>query len=409
MRRITGHSFGSFGSFGSLLISVAIAGCFQSQDVLSTRDAGAAPPDTGPAWNGGPPLTVDAALPPIDEPEVGPDERPSDDPGAGGWIDPPPASSNPCCDLGELVGLGDPTHQSFAPVVAWGGDAWGLAWAETSAPADDPSEPDHALFAELDADARPIAPPASVWGLGFPTALAYESGRYAIAAREPGRNPGPASYVGVLDPTGALVDFVAVDEFVHGVERYPAAHAWIALTASRVTSLRRYDDALDPVGAPVELSENVGLYAELVALKSRLVAVLPAPDGVMHATFAGSELEPVSTGLLVRPGTYTSSGGFEVRGNASAATAMRDTVVAIAMDMTDVWSVVYDPFRDAVVSGPMRIARSPADGGPDEAPDGWPRQCAVAAAGRDHYVVAFWQNGGGPEHPIYARRVDVRR
>ncbi len=453
----------SFRSWTIPIIWIAIAGCYQSQNVLTTRDGGGSgPPDSGPAWNGGPPPTVDAALPPIDEPEVGPDERPSDDPGAGAWMD-PPVSSNPCCEMGELVGLGDPTHQAFPPLVAWGGDAWGVVWAEQGAPADDPSEPDHVIFAQLGADARPIGAPTSVWGLGVPEALAYASDRYAIGARRPGR-AAMNSYLGLLGPTGALVDFVPVDEFVDAVARYPVAHAWVALTGSGPMSLRRYDDALDPVGAPIDVGEGFAIYSGLVALKSRLVAVVPTLDGVMHATFGGSELVPVSNGLLVRPGTYTNASGFEELGLATAATAMRDTVVAVVMDGTDLWSVVYDPFFDAIVNGPTRVVRTPAldgldvagdpeggtvgvcyvdgdgpyggyrDGTPQEStrirfvllgPDGTqlgtpvtiadteglrPLSCAVAAAGRDAYVVAFWDRWTFVDHfPIFARRVDVRR
>lgn len=459
------------GTLAALVASITAGSCYQAQDVLFTMDAGrGGAEDAGRRWEGGPPPTVDAALPPIDEPDVGPDERPSDDPSAGGWIDPPPASSDPCCDVGELVGLGDPSRQAFPPLVAWGGDAWGVAWADQAAPVfDHETDPDHALFAQLDTDARPIMPTARIWGLGRPFALAYASGRYAIAAFPPGINT-DFSYLGVLHPAGALVDYVAVDvgEQIQDVSRFPAAHAWVVMTRRGPgASLRRYDDALDPVGDPIPLGDIRADYgATLVALKSRLVAVVPTREGVQHATFAGSELEPIGAGLLVRPGTYRSEYGVDELGVATAATAMRDTVVAIAMDTTDLWSVVYDPFRGEVVSGPMRIARSPAylghdvagdhEGGtvgvcypdgdapyggyhgdpptpgpaPDRVrfallgPDGAPLgtavtiasgllnavSCSIACVGRDRYAVALWDADGlDPGFAIFAATVRVRR
>lgn len=272
------------------------------------------------------------------------------------------------------------------------------------------------------------------------------------------------AYLGVLHPAGALVDYVTVGESIWDVARFPAAHAWVVI--NRLGALRRYD-ALDPLGDPIPLGDIwVGSGVALVALKSRLVAVVPTREGVSHATFAGSELEPIGAGLLVRPGTYRSEYGVDEVGVATAATAMRDTVVAIAMDRTDLWSVVYDPFRGEVVSGPMRSARSPAylghdvagdheggtvgvcypDGdapyggyhgdppspgpapdrvrfallGPDGAPLGPPVtiasglfnavSCSIACVGRDRYGVALWDADGlDPGFAIFAATVRVRR
>ena len=477
----------------AVLVCFSANGCYLSHGAPSgadagpravdpRRDTGPTPRDAGARADAAVPLppTIDASLPPLDEPDVDPDGRPSDDPGADDWLDPPAPSGDPCCVVGDVVGLDDPTHQASVPVVAWASDSWGVAWADSSAPGL-PGEPDHALFVRLDGDARPLMPRRTITGVGYPTALVYAPGRFAVGLHRTGWPPSYDTYLGVLDRNGGLVDVTAVPEIVSAVARFPLAHAWVAATrdgrAGAETApvrLRAYDDALDATGDALELGSNRADHTiGLASLKSRVVALRATDEGVMQTTVGSATLEPVSEGLVLRAGTYLDERGGPHVGAMLAAAALRNTVVVVAMDRTDVWSAVFDPFVGAVTAGPTRVATSPSYGpfgagaddvgdpvgacysdgagpyggyvnvmgegrrairtgppapdrivfallGPDGTLIGEPvtvasdlhyvAACAVASAGLDHYVVVFWNaDWDGPRHSILAARVDVRR
>jgi hypothetical protein len=281
------------------------------------------------------------------------------------------------------------------------------------------------------------------------------------------------SYLGILTEAGALADVTVVPETATQVVRFPAAHAWVVATFLSTggltvdVGLRAYDDALDEIGGAIPLGVSPpDRPLALVSVKSRIVALRATEDGIVQATFAGDALERVSEGALMRPGTYVDERGEPRVGAAIAATASRDTVVAVAMDRTNLSSVVFDPFSLAVTDGPTVLAQSPADGGhaiaadaiggtlgvcyPDGAgpyggyvgedragppdadsvrfallgPDGarigepvtiatdlrYVAACAVAAAGRDRYVVVFWNAArDSRRHSILAAAVTVRR
>lgn len=390
-------------------------GCYLSHE--RPNDAGLGPPrmDAGPpsARDLGPdvrldggslPPTIDASLPPIVEPDVPDGARPSDDPDASTWGDPPPTSGgDPCCTVGESVGLDDIANQAGNPVVAWNGATWGVAWYDQPPPGAGRAG---AVFLELDATAHPLRPRVPIDGMGSTSALVWYGGRYLLAASPPGWRLPPPSFVGVLDRRGALADVTLVPETAKALARFPAAHAWAVATyedtgsETRPVRLRLLGDDLDAVGSAVELGEaTVDTSVAIVALKSRLVALRVTEDGIVQHTFAGAGLAPISTGVALRSGTFLDEYGIPHVGQALAATGMRDTAVVVTMDRSDVWTVVFDPFADAVVAGPTRIAPSPAAGGLAVAADNAGGTLGVCYADGEGPYGGYVIGGGDPGDP----------
>jgi hypothetical protein len=183
----------------------------------------------------------------------------------------------------------------------------------------------------------------------------------------------------------------------------------------------------------------------VVALESRLVVLRETREGVRTRTFVGADLSGASTSLVTPPSGLVGPAPF-------AATRLRDAVIVARVDRGHVATVVFDPFADAVVAGPRRVASTDASEcfgiaaddlggtagicfragsetpagidfvlvGPDGAALGAPvalarglfnpSGCAVGVADVDRYVVVVWDAvADGVASNILAMTVTVRR
>ncbi|MDQ3036228.1 MAG: hypothetical protein M3Y87_27755 [Myxococcota bacterium] len=422
------------------------------------RDAG--PPPT--------PMPIDGGPLPDDEPDVVPGERPSDDPSAGGWIDPPPAGSNPCCDVGEVIGLDDPERPTTRPVIAWNGREWGVAWQDeerTGAP--DPAF--RVRFRRLDRAARPTSAAADVPGVsGFPSALAWGGGRFGLltTAPEDARVVAPSATLAVLDAEGRLVDWAPVAASEHGgaLARYELAHGWAMATYRDIDGGGRGESRLVVYGGALDLRAERSLgetrYHDhvslaIVSMKSSLVVAQSRDDGIALRTFTGGTLDEGPSALFDAGLALAPPRGTGGAAGALGATRFRDTVVVAANGSDAIRVAVFDPYRGALLGSPAVVgtttmSTSPGIGaddqggtigicyptsvegatepngidfvliGPDGARIGAPvtiadglsfvTACAVGASGRDEYTVVFLvASWSSPRHSIRAARVRVRR
>jgi hypothetical protein len=456
------------------LLSIATAavscasGCYlahgRDAPAASERDASPGAADAGPGHDAGAPRTeTDAGAPPLppppplpdDEPDVGPDERPSDDPGAAEWLD-PPRGFGVCCEVGEVVGLDDVTRQGSPPRVAWDGTEWGVTWADQASPSPESAGPPRTLFRRLDADARPTIGAVTVDEVGAaPTAMAYGNHRFGVVSvtgrfrHRPGR-------LFVIDRAGLIRDERAFPDRLGGVAiaRHPAVHGWATVAngddpegdGTARAHLLVFDEALAELARrELEWVRTDGASSAIVASKSVLVVASGQPSAVIR-TYTGASIEEVDA-------TDVGPLGTELAG-----AAFRDTAVFAARDYGrgPLRTIVWDPFERRVVSPPQIVAPTrsgqglgiagdsvggtlgicyPTGGGEgfrdpdaltfmlvggDGAPIGAPvviasgfryvASCAVASAGLDMYVVAWWNAAPEePRHSILAARVSVRR
>ena len=441
-----------------------MAGCYLShgREAPSGRDSDAAPraADSGSAVDAGAPV-LDASTPPSpplpplpdDEPDVGPDERPSDDPDADEWMD-PPSGLGTCCEVGEVVGLDDIERQASRPRVAWDGTEWGVTWGDQPAPSAGGLL--RLLFRRIDGDARPTIGMVTVDEAGAaPTAMAYGNHRFGITTVTGRTGPRPGRLV-VIDRDGRIRDERRFPDDLGGVAvtRHPAIHGWATVATESDpegdSSTRAHLLVFDESLAEITRQELESVHTDtagsaIVASKSVLVVASGEASTVIR-TYRGPSIEEVDVtdvGLL----------GPELAG-----AAFRDTIVFAGREFGrgPLRTVVWDPFERRVISPPQNIGPTrsgsslsiaadsiggtlglcyPTGGGegvrdpdaltfvllgPDGAPIGAPvvvasgfryvASCAVASAGPDTYVVAFWNAGwDSPRHSILAVRVGVRR
>ena len=380
-------------------------------------------------------------LPPSDEPDVEPGERPSDHPDADEWIDPPSAGDDdPCCEVGELVGVGEPGRRGSSPIVAWNGVEWGTAWFD-----------ERVVFRRLDVNARPaselVVVPTPIGELGE---MAYGNHRFAMVRGEPSLGG-----VVVVTRDGALLDDVPLPDGLAGrsIARFPLTHGWAAIGTRSL-------DGTVALGEMIVFDEGFALVARhdlgliqpggfgfdpaVTSAKSVLVAATADPDrGTVVRTYGGRAVErqeQVVAGEL---------------GGELVATTLRDSVVVVGRtDEGVVRARVWDPFARTFRSDVVQLDRAdgdqglgvaaddrggtigvchpkrlaPGEGNPDAVvfallgPEGQPlgdpivagsgydyvAACAVAAAGQDRYALLIWD--AGHEAPsIRAGLVRVRR
>jgi hypothetical protein len=397
-----------------------------------------------------------------DEPDLGPDARPSDD--DDGWLDPPAGSTDPCCDVGPLVGLDDATRQASQPVVAWDGESWGMAWADMPNPIESADVPVDVAFLRLDTTARALIPRAPTERIGLPTTLAWGVGRFVVGTRftSPWTVP-QRSRIARMTRDGSVEAMVEVLHVVASVTRWPGAHAWVVATfddhhdettedGTSVPMLQLLGDDLLPIGSARMLERTwAGEELEVVALKSRLVLIDETSEGVRQRTFTDRDLSMASSGLITGPALMMVRGGLRTHARLSA-TRLRDTVITARVDEGVVSAVVFDPFADAVVAGARRVAETAGDQGlsvaaddlggtaaicfgrgeaatrgfvlalvgPDGGAIGEPvellgstehsSECTLAAAGLDRYVAIIRvTNADGIRQNVFASTVTVRR
>ncbi len=272
-----------------LLASVVAVGCYQrhaagSAPAASTdagdRDAGG----LGGARDAGPPVRSDAGtdaevpLSPVPVATVGPDGRPSDDPSAGGWGDPPDLGpGDPCCEP-----IGDPIDIPFSdapwgiPAIEWNGDGWGVLY-----PRED------AGFQELDRDGARIGPVRRLGRMavtGEDLGFEWAGGRFfaVLPTEEPG-----VSMSGLIDRRGVRAAGWVDRGNVLSVAFVDHMRRWIAFRQERgpdglgAAVVVELDDRLVEVNAET-LVTGSGRYrarpGPIVGLKSRTVAFLAGPE-----------------------------------------------------------------------------------------------------------------------------------
>jgi len=441
------------------------AGCYLSHGrdaPPAERDASRGPPDArSPARDAAPPIPAsDAGAPPLpplpdDEPDVEPGERPSDDPSASEWTD-PPSGSGSCCVVGDVVGLDDITRQASPPQVAWDGAEWGVAWRDHFSPATTEGDPSRTMFRRLAAEARPAIEAVVVDSVGAsPTGMAYGNSRFGVVTRT-GRDGVEPGRLFVVDREGRLRDEAAFPSLFGGVAitRHRAVHGWATVATERDPEgdgrtrahLVVYDEALGEIARrALESLSTEGAASAVVSSKSALVVASGEPSAVIHTyvTTSIEEIDATDVGPL---------------GSELAGAAFRDTAVFAGRSYArgPLRTVVWDPFERRVLSPPQIVAPTTSgqglgigadsiggtlgvcyptggvDGirdadaltffliGPDGARIGEPvviasgfryvATCAVAAASRDTYVVVWWNaSWESPRHSILAARVIVRR
>lgn len=393
--------------------------------------------------------------PPDDEPDVLPDERPSDDPSADDWIDPPPSSGDPCCDVGELVPL-DPVGVGgiTRAVVTWEGAEWGLAYRWRMEPTS---------FVRLDRTAHPTVDARVLAEVAQrPIDMAWGNHRFALLTMSEVFDEPLGAIVHILDRDGAVLEqWTVAGPPADGVAiaRYPAVHGWaLALDTGAprgdrtFTHVRVLGDAGSTVAdvalaaLPVTSSDTPGPFlSALVSVRSRLVTVRATADGAYVDTLVGPELLSAWPSAQIFVGEPLSISAARLRDHVVVVGAERDDagtgIRALGLDpFTGGIGDVHVMARDAGTLTTPRIAgddkggtalmcweESTAGGrlsvwvalvDEDGAPIGTPMRvtdatriegpCSVGSSGLDEFVVLI-HDIGAPEHTLYGARIAVRR
>lgn len=428
--------------------AASISGCPTSYDIDAPIDAaidpnaidgsvdaagdpgdGAAPDDTGTvvdasrSW-------PDAAIP-SDEPDVAPDARPSDDPSASGWIDPPVIGADQdCCSTGARVDLATEDadlSDGGPPSLAWDGDEWILTWPG----------PNGTVMRHLDASAQPISPRTALGTLVMPSAWGHHqlagwtaSGEQQFALSFFDRN---GAQIGSSEATRASLHPVEVT-------RHAAIHGWATMAFFRPAgsdavrhSLVTRTDGQTSVELDLGRAEPYGggVLAGIVSVASRLVTY-------DNDAFTTTVRVLADAGLVASAPILLDVGGY------ASAARLRDTVfLAITPDRSAGQGFVLDPFAGTVgaatsigpIAGYFRMAGDDVGGtvgacymdgntvrfalfGPTGTPlgrsislspsySGIP-SCAIGSASQDTYVVA-WYGPSVARGNIHATVVHVGR
>lgn len=329
----------------------------------STREGGIA--------DGGLRLFDGAPFPDAEGP-VAPGERPSDDPGAADWLPSPPASDDPCCTVGEIVGIDDPVDEVTMPVVAWNGSGWGVAWRDF-----EHVEPHDLIgFRSISELAEPLGSVSLLDGIvGIPAGLAWGNGRYALLLTH------GSSMLVILDRDGLPRMARGFPRAYDGaVARYVIARGWVVATIDededagedrRHAHLELYDDALRRVGPSRELGPALNLdrwSIDLVDMRSRFVVLQAAPDGVWIRTYEGAGLAPVHEDL--RSMNFGAPRGGVPSASVLMGARLRDEVMTTFIEHGSLWSLSIDPWTnelgEPVSLVEIRHAYSPAIAGDDK-------------------------------------------
>lgn len=304
------------------------------------RDASSTDLDAGPP-SVTPPVVDDDDLPPLPptEPAPDPDDRPSEE--DDDWLvdeGTPGPDFGPCCEETPIVDVSD-DHVVGAPVVAWDGARWLVAWPEG-----DPMSPRVALRF-LDARANPLGAVRHLPAFaGMPRALAYGNGRFGLLS-DTSFEGRPRVVLTVLDAELRVRANHLVEEegLALAVGRHPAVGGWIVAHGFRDrTRLDAVDDAMRRTARFTirERAERVGL----VDFKGRSVVVHAASNHVEVHSFVGRLEHQGSFVLPSVPGNTRGSTAF-------SATRLRDrAIVSVrgAHERPDggVHVFGYDPFAD---------------------------------------------------------------
>jgi hypothetical protein len=388
--------------------------------------------------------------------------KPSEQPSATRWIQPPTAASNPCCDVGALQGIDNPNSQASAPRIAWNGPGWTVTWADFDGVA--PWEVRTPTLRLVDGRGYPagdliaLSGPASRPMAGLPTAVGWDRDRFALVAATPSgfRTPALDALVLLVDEQGSLRSFRAIERASDGgaLTRFAAASGWAVLTyddldggASGASRLLLLDDDLRPVGREIDLGRTVHAdfrSFELVAVGDRLVTVQATLSGIRVRTFVGRALEePPGLGLVIQAGSSEDPSAPRDRSGAPIGMAvspiaamgagrLRDRVIVAATDRERVRTWVFDPFSGQL-SGGNAVGSSTAyrapvvsgedvggtagicfTDGPDSrhdadslrfslvGPDGESRGEPVTIASGLRYVASCAVSAGGPDEYLVA-------
>ena len=345
------------------------------------RDVGFTEVDAGPP-SITPPVVDDDDLPPLPptEPTPDPDERPSED--DDDWLidegEPGPDFGR-CCEDTPIVDVsGD--RVLGAPVVAWDGSRWLVAW-----PAGEPEAPRVALR-YLDARANPLGSIQFLSSFsGMPRGLTYGNGRFGLLT-DTSFEGRPRVVLTVLDPDLRVrANHLVEDEgLARAVGRHPAVGGWIiAHTFRDRTHLDAIDDDMRRT-ARFTIAKS-GERVALVDFKGRVVVVHGTPGEVEVHSFVGRLEHQTSFALPPVRGDVGLSSAF-------TATRLRDRAVISVRGAHALDGVVtfgYDPFSDerSVFESTWSIS-GPADHG-------------LASAGNDTLdAVAYYgrlEEVGAPE------------
>jgi hypothetical protein len=309
---------------------------------------------------------------------------PAQRPSASPWMDPPGVSTEPCCDVGALLGADSLDSQASHPAAVWNGAGWALAWGDFNG--HQPSRGEIPMLRLLDENAQPMPGPIAVQGpterphAGVPTAIGWDQGRYALLAATPSnyQREALAAQLLLVDERGTLLKSASIERASDGgaLTRFSAASAWALATyddldggRSGASRLVLFNDELERIGKAVDLGRT--LYAdwrtiEVVPLESRLVVAQATDAGIALRTFAGPNLDegppvaPVPTGSWFEeaPTSRTDTMLKERTVAAIGAGRLRDTVVLAAMNHAQVRTWVFDPIRNAVLAGPTTVGSS---------------------------------------------------
>lgn len=403
----------------------------------STRDGAIA--DTGPRLFDG------APFPDAEEGPVAPGERPSDDPSADDWLPSPPASDDPCCTVGEIVGIDTLEDQGGVPAIAWNGNGWGVAWNSFR------DFTYHQLaFRSLSETAEPIGSVSFFEGFaGTPRGLAWANGRYGLLVTN-------SSVLAVLDRDGLPRTALSLDRFHDGaLSRYVNAHAWVVATVDEEndTRLAMYDDSLREVGRSYALGETMPLdrwSIDMVDMRSRFVVLQAAPSGVWIRTYEGPDLDVIDERL--REMDFGAPRGGVPSSSTLMGSRLRDQVMTAFIERGSLWAMSVDPWTHELGEPTelveVRHAYNPGvagddkqgvagicfiDGGADGNPDevwfaavntsgqmvGAPVRiateldfaaaCDVAAGDAGEFFVIWWAaTGRTPRHGVLGARVTLR-
>lgn len=378
--------------------------------------------------------------PVVDEAILGP--RPSDASSARAWIGSPAVDTTPCCDVSEIVALGDEPRHVSMPVITWNGESFGAVWSVLGEPGE--AFCPHAIYQELDTNAQPVTPEHLLQGLHEPAAIAWADGRYLLAAGA----GGPANYLLIFDRAATITELTMPADLVTAVARSASAHAWIIATHAYAldewspSGLSTLDDRL-AVTRTVPLEP----VASASALRLAVIGTLVVVQGERRR---GTELDVFEGPTLTPMGRVTGSaaGGWLV--------ASRDVSMTAGIASGAVHTLASDPFamtergaRDVASPAPerslvrdgamaaddhggttaicwiespahgddvLRVMLTDADGrgigtpieiaGGPTAPE--PSTCALASNGADDYLLMFTSEAPGGDS-LFAASLHVRR
>ena len=307
-------------------IAISATGCYASHERDASgaaRDAGAVEPDGRVSRDAG----GDAAPEPLPiepEPDPGPDGRPSDDPGSGGWVDPDPSRYPPdepgVVPLGDAVRIDFPGGGRVAVDLEWDGRRWGLLYSDSR----------RALFVPL----LPLGSPDGAHvdlGLTRQTAaqLVWAAGRFLVGMSTGGTETGEplTATAGFLDARGVRASEwntfmpasrIAAARFVHGDQ-------WmLGWLAGGDVLVRALDSNAHWLGEPLALTTgDSSQRVRMGGLKSRAVAFRLDDDGVVaHILRVPLADDARTSHPIFGPG----SGGYRI---AVGGAAFRDVALAV--------------------------------------------------------------------------------